>query len=52
MLLKKDVYKLVTKVNNIDTSDFVLKGKYDREKTELEDKIPNVSDFLKKRKTH
>ena len=50
MLLKKDVYKLVTKVNNIDTSDFVLKGKYDRDKKELEDKIPNVSDFLKKGK--
>ena len=31
-VVKKDVYdKLVTKVNNIDTSDFVLKTKYDTE---------------------
>ena len=32
-VVKKDVYdKLVTKVNNIDTSDFVLKTKYDTNK--------------------
>ena len=36
--------KLVGKVNNIDTSDFVLKTKYQTEKTELEKKIPNVTD--------
>ena len=41
MLLKKTVYdKLVAKVNNIDTSTFVLKTKYDTDKTELENKIP------------
>ena len=51
MLLKKTVYdKLVAKVNNIDTSDFVLKTKYQTEKTELENKIPNVTHFLKKAK--
>ena len=45
-VVKKDVYdKLVTKVNNIDTSDFVLKTKYDMNKWELENKIPNVTDF-------
>ena len=34
-VVKKDVYdKLVTKVNNIDTSDFVLKTKYNTDKTE------------------
>ena len=39
MLLKKTVYdKLTAKVNNIDTSDFVLKTKYQRGKTELEKK--------------
>ena len=27
--------------NNIDTSDFVLKTKYQTDKTELEKKIPN-----------
>ena len=46
---KKTVYdKLVAKVNNIDTSDFVLKTKYQTDKTELEKKIPNVTDFVKK----
>ena len=31
--------KLVAIVNSIDTSGFILKTKYDRDKTELEDKI-------------
>ena len=48
-VVKKTVYdKLVAKVNNIDTSDFVLKTKYQTDKTELEKKIPNVTDFVKK----
>ena len=35
MLLKKTVYdKLVAKVNTIDTSGFVLKTKYDADKSE------------------
>ena len=38
MLLKKLYDKLVAKVNNIDTSDFVLKTKYNTDKTELENK--------------
>ena len=42
--------KLVAKVNNIDTSDFVLKTKYQTDKTELEKKIPNVTDFVKEAK--
>ena len=47
-VVKKDVYdKLVTKVNNIDTSDFVLKITYNTDKTELEKKIPNMTDFVK-----
>ena len=51
MLLKKTVYdKLVTKVNNIDTKDFVLKPKYNTGKTELENKIPNADDFVKEGK--
>ena len=50
-VVKKDVYdKLVTKVNNIDTSDFVLKTKYNTEKAELENDIPNATDFIKKAK--
>ena len=50
MLLKPVDHKLVTKVNNIDTSDFVLKTKYQTEKTELENTIPNVTDFVKETK--
>ena len=50
-IVKKTVYdKLAAKVNNIDTSDFVLKTKYQTDKTELEKKIPNVTDFVKKAK--
>ena len=51
MLFKKTVYdRLVAKVNNIDTSDFVLKTKYKTDKTELENKIPDVSNLVKKAK--
>ena len=51
MLLKKTVYdELVAKVDNIDTSDFVLKTMYNTDKTELEKKIPNVTNFVKKTK--
>ena len=45
----KTVYnKLVAKVDNIDTSDFVLKTNYNTKITELENKIPDVSDLVKK----
>ena len=48
-VVKKAVYdKLVAKVNNIDTSGFVLKTKYETDKTELEKKIPDVSNIVKK----
>ena len=50
-VVKKTVYdKLVAKVDDIDTSEFVLKTKYQTGKTELENKIPNVTDFVKKTK--
>ena len=45
MLLKKLYDKLVSKVNNIDTSDFVLKIKYQTDKTESGNKILNVKKF-------
>ena len=46
-VVKKTVYdRLVAKVNNIDTS--VLKTKYQTEKTELEKKIPDTRDLVKK----
>ena len=39
-VIKKTVYyKLVAKVNNIDTGDFELKAKYEPDKTELEKKF-------------
>ena len=50
-VVKKDMYdKLIAKVNSINTNDFVLKTKYQTVKTELEKKIPNVSNLVKKAK--
>ena len=47
--VKKTVYnKLVAKLDNIDTSDFVLKTKYNTDKTELENKIPDISNLATK----
>ena len=46
---KKNVYdKIVEKVNNIDTRGFVLKTKYDIDKLELDNKIPDSSNLVKK----
>ena len=48
-VVKKTVYnKLVAKVNSIDAIAFVLKTKYDIDKTELEEKIPDTGDLVKK----
>ena len=48
-VVKKTKYnKLVNKVNNIDTSGFVLKTKYDTDKLELEKKIANTINLVKK----
>ena len=47
-VVKTTLYdNLVSKVSNIDTSEFVLKGKYDTDKTELEKKIPDTSKLVK-----
>ena len=47
-VVTKTVYdKLVAKVNNIDTSGFALKTKYDAGKTELEKEIPDTSNLVK-----
>ena len=47
-VVKKDVHdKLVAKVNGIDTSNFILKTKYDTGKSELENKIRDTSGLLK-----
>ena len=48
-VVKKTVYdKLVTKVDNIDTSDYVLKANFNTKLTGLKNKIPNTSDLVKK----
>ena len=48
-VVEKTAYdKLVAKVNSIDTSGFVLKNKYDTDKSELENKIPDTSGLFKK----
>ena len=50
-VVKKTVFdKLAAKVNNIDTSNFVLKTKYQTDITELENEIPDPTDFVKKKK--
>ena len=60
-MVKKDVAKkteynkLVTKVDNIDTTNFVKKNKYEKDGTDFEDKIdkidkkiPNATNLVKK----
>ena len=50
-VVKKAVYdQIAAKVNKIDTHAFVLKTKYQTDKTELQTKIPDVTDFFKKEK--
>ena len=49
-VVKKNVYdKLLAKGNDIDTSEFVLKTKYQTGKAKLEKKIPNITDLIKNR---
>ena len=45
---KTDYDKWVGKVDNIDTSRFVLNTKYDTDKSELENKIPDTSGLVEK----
>ena len=45
---KADYSKLVTKVNNIDTSGLVKKTDYNTEITEIEGKIPDISNLATK----
>ena len=48
-VVKKAVYdKLAAKINNLDTSDFVLKTEYQTDKTELEKEITDLTDIAKK----
>ena len=50
-VVKKAYDKLAAKLNNIDTSTFVLKTKHQTDKAELEKKIPDVNDLVKKQKS-
>ena len=48
-VVKKTVYdKSVGKVNSIHTIRFILKTKYGTDKSELEKKVPNLTDLVKK----
>ena len=48
-VVKNDaVYKLVAKVDNIDTSDFVSKTNFNTKFTGLGNKIPNTNGLVKK----
>ena len=48
-VVKKTEYdKLVAKVNKIDITGFVLKTRYDTDKSDLEKKISDTSDLAKK----
>ena len=50
---KRAVYdKLAKKVNNIDTSRFASKTKYEADKSDLEKKIPHTSGIVKKTDYH
>ena len=48
VIKKTECNRLVGKVNNIGTSDFVLKTNYAADKFKLENKIPDTSDLVKK----
>ena len=51
-VVKKTLYgKLVEKVNNCDASTFVLKTKYDTDKSEIENKIPDTISLLRRQIT-
>ena len=53
IFLKKTAYdSLAAKVNNLDTGNFVLKTKYQTYKIELEKKIPDITNSVKKNKIH
>ena len=50
-IVQKTVYdKLVAKLHNIDTSNFVLKANYNTDITKLESKISDLTDFVKEAK--
>ena len=46
---KNNVDKLVTNVNNIDTSGFIYETKYNTDKSELEKKIRDTCELVTKK---
>ena len=48
VVTKASYDKLVKKVNNIDTCEFLLKAKYDTDKTKLKNKILDTNELVKK----
>ena len=48
VVIKPMYDKLVEKVNNADTSGFVLKTKYEKDKSELGKKISNTNELVRK----
>ena len=46
--LHKKNHKFVAKLNSIDSSGVVLKTKYDTDKSNLENKIPDSRGLIKK----
>ena len=52
MMLLKELCMInwLQSVNKTDTGDFVLKTNYNADKTELEKKIPDVTDYIKQGK--
>ena len=48
VIKKAECNKLVAKVCNIDTSNFVIKSNYNTKIAELENKIPDTSNLIKK----
>ena len=49
VIVKKTEYnKLATKVDNIDTTSFVKKNKYEKDGPDFEDKIPDIRSLVKK----
>ena len=50
VIVKKTEYnKLATKVDNIDTTSFVKKNKYEKDGPDFEDKIPDIRSLVKKK---
>ena len=48
VVIKDEYNKLVAKADNINTRRFVLRTKYDTDKSELENKVSDINGLVKK----